>query len=346
MNFNVVQKKYEKIITNCILKFIIPKGIVLYGGYGRNEGSWITSKDQTLKPYNDFDILLVVNKQLSSDLLVKIKKDIKSHISIRWIDLTQIELKKLKKLKNSIYNYDLKNASKVLYGNTKLQSLMPNFKANEIPLKDIDVLFKTRIWTLVGCFEDKSFDNISGPKSMFFRNQMAKAVLACIDSYLILNKKYNFSYEKRVEIFLNNSEDSEYFDLVKWALKEKLRPKEYAMSSSDVKKMYFKVSEFFIKYFFIGLSKYYRHKIESEKDIERIYLYKPGNFIIRKLKNIVNGSGDFNAYMTILQFLCVMYLLNKNIKILNKIKLYSKKIGVYDESFDNIRLKISNLRLL
>lgn len=345
MEIDVVQKKYEKIITKCILKFILPEGIILYGGYGRNEGSWIIGKDQTLKPYNDFDILLVVNKQLSSDLLVKIKKDIKSQISIRWIDLTQIKVKKLKKLKNSIYNYDLKNASKVLYGNKKLRSLIPDFRANEITLRDVDVLFKTRIWTLVGCFEDKSFENISGPKSMFFRNQMAKAVLACVDCYLILNKKYNFSYKKRVDIFLNSSEDSEYFDLVKWALKEKLRPKETDMSSSDVKKKYFKVSEFFIKYFFIGLSKYYRYKIESEKDIERIYLYNFRNFIIRKLKNIANGLGDYNAYMTILQFLCVIYLLNNDIKILNKIKLYSKKIGVYEESFENIRAKISNLRL-
>ena len=65
---------------------------------------------------------------------------------------------------------------------------------------------------------------------------MAKAVLACVDCYLVLNKKYNFSYKKRVEIFLNNSEDMEYFDLVNWALNEKLRPQEFSMSSSDVKK--------------------------------------------------------------------------------------------------------------
>jgi len=345
MNVEFVQKKYEKIIVKCILKFVNPEGIFLYGGYGRNEGSWITGKDQTLKPYNDFDILLVVNKHLSSDLLVKIKKDIKSQISIRWIDLTQIKVKKLKKLKNSIYNYDLKNASKVLYGNKKLQNLIPDFKANEITLKDVDVLFKTRIWTLVGCFEDKSFENISGPKSMFFRNQMAKAVLACVDCYLILNKKYNFSYKKRVEFFLNNSEDLEYFELVNWALNEKLRPQECSMSSSDVKKMYCRVSKFFIKYFFIGLSKYYNCTIENEKDIERIYLYQPRNFLVRKLKNIMSGSGDFNAYMTILQFLCVIYLLNNNVKIFNKIKLYSKKIGIYEKSFENIRTKISNLRI-
>jgi len=132
--------------------------------------------------------------------------------------------------------------------------------------------------------------------------------------------------------------------LVNWALNEKLRPQECFMSSSDVKKMYFKVSDFFIKYFFIGLSKYYQQTIRSEKDIERIYLYKPRNFIIRKLKNITNRSGDFNMYMVIIQFLCVTYLLNNNEKILNKIKLYSKKIGVHEESFEKIRAKVSNLR--
>ena len=259
--------------------------------------------------------------------------------------MSQIRPNKLKKLKNSIFNYDLKNASKVLYGNKKLQNLIPDLKPSEIPLKDIDILFKTRLWTLVGCFEDTSFKNICGSKSIFFRNQMAKAVLASIDCHLILNQKYNFSYKKRVEFFLSNSEDIENFDLVNWALNEKLRPQKCSMSSSDVKKMYFKVSDFFIRYFFIGLSKYYQKTIRREKDIERIYLYKPRNFVIRKLKNIMNGSGDFNAYMVIIQFLCVIYLINKNVKTLNKLKLYSKKIGVYEESFEKIRLKISNLRI-
>ena len=109
--------------------------------------------------------------------------------------------------------------------------------------------------------------------------------------------------------------------------------------------MYSRVSKFFIKYFFIGLSKYYKCTIENEKDVERIYLYQPRNFLVRKLKNITSGSGDFNAYMTILQFLCVIYLLNKNEKTLNKIKFYSKKIGVYEKTFENIRTKISDLRI-
>ena len=100
MNFEVVQKKYEKIIVECILRFVRPAGIILYGGYGRNEGSWLVIDNQSPKPYNDFDILLVVNKQLNGDIIFKIKEHLKSKISIRWIDLTQIKLKKLKKLKN------------------------------------------------------------------------------------------------------------------------------------------------------------------------------------------------------------------------------------------------------
>ena len=139
---------------------------------------------------------MVVNKQLNNDLIIKIKKHIKSCISIRWIDLSQIRLNKLKKIKNSIFNYDLKNASKVLYGNKKLQNLIPNLKPSEIPLKDIDILFKTRLWTIVGCFEDTIFKNLYGSKSIFFRNQMAKAVLACVDCYLVLNKNITLVIRK------------------------------------------------------------------------------------------------------------------------------------------------------
>ena len=345
MNVTVIQKGYEKIIVNCILKFLLPEGIILYGGYGRNEGSWILRKGKKPEPYNDFDILLVVNKVVSSNLIAEIKHSIKSEISIRWIDLSQIKVLKLKKLKNSIYNYDLKYGSKILYGNEKLQSFIPDLKSNAIPLKDIDILFKTRIWTLVGCFDDNSFDQISGASSMFFRNQMAKSVLASVDSCLLLKQQYHHSYRQRVKIFLNTSNELEYFELVSWALNEKLRPQECDMSVSEVQKMYFNVAEFFLRCFFNGLSKYYKQTINNETDIERVYLYETRNFIKREIKNVLYGSGDHNAYMIILQFLCVRYLLNKDERTLKRIKFLANKIDIFDESFEGIRRQISILRL-
>ena len=251
MNITVIQKEYEEIIVKCILNFIRPQGIILYGGYGRNEGSWIFKNGEKPKPYNDFDILLVVTKEISSNLVNEIKKSIKSHIPIRWIDLSQIKTRKLKKLKNSIYNYDLKYASKILYGNEKLQSYISNLKSTTIPLKEIDTLFKTRVWTLMGCFEDNSFDEISGTSSMFFRNQMAKSVLASVDCCLLLKRQYHYSYKQRIKIFLKDYNESEYFELACWALEEKLRPQDYDMSKSEVKEMFSKVANFFIKSFFI-----------------------------------------------------------------------------------------------
>jgi hypothetical protein len=144
---------------------------------------------------------------------------------------------------------------------------------------------------------------------------------------------------------LNISNDLEYFELVNWALNEKLRPQECDMSVTEVKKMYLKVSEFFMKSFFNGLSKYYKQTINSETDIEKVYLCNTRNFIKRQIQNILYGSGDHNAYMIILQFLCVRYLLIKDERTLKRIKFLSNKIDIFDESFENIRIKISNLRL-
>ena len=50
MDIEITQKKYEKIIVKCILKFVNPEGIFLYGGYGRNEGSWLIEKDKLQNP--------------------------------------------------------------------------------------------------------------------------------------------------------------------------------------------------------------------------------------------------------------------------------------------------------
>lgn len=60
---------------------------------------------------------------------------------------------------------------------------------------DLDILYKTRMWTLLGSWSGP-FRDIEGEDARFFRNQMAKCVLAACDMILIKNRAYSTSYKR------------------------------------------------------------------------------------------------------------------------------------------------------
>ena len=62
----------------------------------------------------------------------------------------------------------------MFFGDEKFMRHIPSMEAQSIPLKDIETLYKTRIWTLVVLFHI-SFEKCQEDE-MLFRNQMAKCV--------------------------------------------------------------------------------------------------------------------------------------------------------------------------
>ena len=83
----VLNSDIEKIIkislTNLNKDNII--SIYLYGGYGRGEGSWVIEEINELrevKPYNDYDIALIVKKKIPLHSLRKLESELKKYIDI------------------------------------------------------------------------------------------------------------------------------------------------------------------------------------------------------------------------------------------------------------------------
>jgi hypothetical protein len=50
---NDISKKHPYVIA-----------VILYGGYGRNEGGWLVERNGSYKPYNDYDIYLWLKKKI------------------------------------------------------------------------------------------------------------------------------------------------------------------------------------------------------------------------------------------------------------------------------------------
>jgi len=324
--------------------------IYLYGGYGRDEGSWVLEQENgktTAKPYNDYDIALIVKSKFSHAELRELENEIKKKVEVKWVDLSQYTALNLKLFKPTIKNYDFKYASKWIYGDKNVLANIPEMDSSLITLKDVEILYITRLWTLVGSFPKDGLVAMPRVEEMFFRNQMAKCILAIVDNLLVVNKAYDASYKKRVEILPSHTSDSELIELAKWALDEKLFPKSLGMDASEIESLYRKVNKLFFKYFYSTLSSYYKAGIERPEDMDKHIIYNPIDMAKRLVKKIVfkDKRGELNMHLSILQGYLAYYYFDMSESQTKKIQVVmAEKFDFNSSCIDEIRLKVAELR--
>jgi hypothetical protein len=281
----------------CILKNRV-KAIILYGSYGREEGAFFIDKKGEIRTYNDFDIIIVPSSFIHHNEIGMVSEVLSNNLDVKWIDISQKTVQDLTKLKASIFNFDLKYGSTVIWGDEQILDNIPAFKSCELSLKDAETLYFTRIWTFLGSLPLNAFKTgVSNDNARFFRNQMAKAVFAIVDILLLQNKSYHSSYIKRAELISElHSNNQTLSNLVKWALDEKLRPKSIKMSALEVFELYGCVSNIFLTEMYFVLGKFYKRNITSTKDIEAAMRFSLCEMIIIiksaiKNKKITHSNG-------------------------------------------------------
>lgn len=342
------------IILNGLMDLNGIDACLLYGGYGREEGSWIINSDGTCLPYNDYDILLVLKNKISKEIIELLRKKMAQEIGIRWIDIGQKTPKELQKLRPSIYNYDLKYASKVIQGDPSILDFIPEIDVAKLPLKEGETLFFTRLWTFLGSLDEKGFsvDRV-GEESRFFRNQMAKAVLAVTDVLLLQKRAYHPSYKERVNR-LNKfyPERKDISELAEWALEEKLFPKAPDMTADEIKKLYQKVHHHFFSEMYCILTKYYSRKVDNPKEIER-YLKWGAVTLIKRIGWIALRK-NMNWERIIAVNLAQCYIttaFNNDTNYENFLQMGISYIRYFDKSFaensswDEARVRVAKLRM-
>jgi hypothetical protein len=340
------------IIKDC-LAFNNTIAIIIYGGYGRDEGSWIFDSPTQCRPYNDYDILLISKEKILSQRLSSIGEEIKQAIGIRWIDLGCKTIPDLQKMQPSIYNYDLKYASKVIYGDMNFRDFIPSMDSSTLPLREIETLYFTRLWTLLGSIDENGFstDSCDGEKVRFFRNQMAKAILAIVDVRLLQIGKYHYSYNERVKrVCEYDSQNKTLVEMSKWALAEKLCPQASSMTKEEIQKLYNKVHQIYFEEMFKGLSKYYKSKIENTIHIERKLKWSPLNLMKRIGWLILRQNNDRENSISLKvaqSYIACAHSANYNDYMQRGIKAIKKIDPNFseDSTWDEARLKIASLRL-
>ena len=203
--------------------------------------------------------------------MLETKQKLADNLDVRWIDLSQKKVAKLKRLKPLILNYDLKFGSSVIWGNPNVLDNIPPFEPHHITLIDAEILYFTRMYAFLGSLNDDAFSNgLEAESARFFRNQMAKAILALVDTLLIQTKSYDSSYRRRVANFAEQyPQKKELVELSTWALDEKMNPKDPAMGAEDVTSLYQQVLTLYRTEMFVALSKLYKREIRSTDKLVR-----------------------------------------------------------------------------
>ncbi len=326
-------EKDMKLITSTILdNFEKIETILLYGGYGRDEGAWIYMETGEVVPYNDYDILVISENRPSISKINLIREELAKKIGIRWVDIDFMTMNHVMRMKNTIKNIDIIYGSKIIYGNSDVFEASPNLNPQKIGFYDIEQLYFTRMWTLFGSW-DGLFRDLGKNEAIFFRNQMAKAILAAVDVLLIKKNQYNYSYVKRIQLFKDGIQsDAKVYKYAEWALSEKLSPSNDDLTEIEMRNIYNDVYKIYREAMMNAMG--WKWIFFGKPYLTRFYFYLNPYYFTRLIyRRYLNRSKVLSNRIKVKlaeNFLFVAYYdgFNKE-KYLKKVKLYLNKLG-YD----------------
>ncbi len=113
-----------------------PAGILL-GGYGRGEGTPFVNPDDSQTPFNDYDLIVVVER-LSPAIRQKfqsLEKQLTAELGLP-VDLCPYQNSHLRRCEFSLLNYEMKYGHKVVWGDEKVLDAMPDYPHDAIPLAE------------------------------------------------------------------------------------------------------------------------------------------------------------------------------------------------------------------
>lgn len=344
-----------KIKTEILSKRIIenmretPLAIYLVGGYGRGEGAWYED-EEGLHPYNDFDLAVITDTPLSHEKTETLRKELAKEVGIKWVDIDYYSVGKLFSLTPTIHNVDLLEGCSLIYGEDVIKTYNIRIDKKKIGKEDIIKLYRTRMWTFLGSW-DGAFRNLNVEESRFFRNQMAKAVLAANDMRLVNLKEYTTSYRERAKIIMNEfKDDASIYELTEWAIKEKLRPSSTEITKNGMERLYFCVKDDFLKAFQTSMGDDADYFLDPTKT-QRYYLFHTRIYLshfyqlLKHRRSVVKRSMDI--------FYAMNYVFHANqygkinegmIKKASNLLMKHGYIHQPDYNWDELRLLTANAR--
>ena len=340
------KKEFDLIKRYVVDKEII--SVILYGGYGRNEGAEYLDEKGNKRLFNDIDLLLIVKNKLPSKTINNFKRKLLNEINITWIDFTQYTISQLKRSNKSVFFYDLKYSSTILNGDKNILSNIPNFSNKKIEYNEIKILFTSRIWCFLGCFDEKGIGPLNGFKSAFFKNQISKAIFGIIDSILISENCYVTNYREKKELYMKDYASkypllTQYID---FAFENKFSPNGAPINKNQTDKIYKDVSSQFLIIMSQILGKINGKKISSGFDLVSLFKNNLRSNLKSTLFKILNNERQDELNILICRIFTLYCIFDEKyneyaLKYFNKI---SNKNTLKEFDFDFIRSNIVILK--
>ena len=296
-----------EIIKNEILKKISGiECIILGGGFGRGEGSVIVNKSK-IQPINDYDIYVITNYKVDAVKIKLIRLKLISLIKIRQIDIEFKTKNDLRFSKKSVANYDLKYASKLIYGNPETLNTIPDFKSNKILLSESLIPLNLYIISIIQSYPQ----NDTAENDFWGKQQISKSVLGWSMAILISEGKYHPSYIIRQKLFKDLANNNEMVDLVDFATDFKIKP--VLNSKIDWNELWFKNLNIHLSTLDKIYSKYYNKKINNIFDIIDCIKMNHRN-ILKKIYGFITNNKVYKnrENLTIIELLILSYINQRN----------------------------------
>jgi predicted nucleotidyltransferase len=203
------------------------EGIVLVGSFGRGEGGVQLTPDG-LRAVNDYDLIIVVNKPLERSALKELSSRLARELAVDFVDIGVLLRSELTKLEPTVFNFDLKHGSQVLFGDRDLLQKVPHFEEADLPpWEGLQLLFNRTAGLLSAVSGAQGSTTIQIGEPSYFANQVVKALVSCGDSVLIIKGLYHHLCRVRAErldaiLSTDNIASAADWDLVRKAYSEKL----------------------------------------------------------------------------------------------------------------------------
>lgn len=211
-------KKVEqdlRVIKEIIIKRVNPVSIILFGGFGRGEGSFEKVNGKIL-PLNDYDIYVVVKKKVPDNALEKIGlecskaigrggKEFAEHSSSIYdrneffhVDVRCLQYSQLSRMKKINRTYELKYGSTVIYG----EDARKKIKISSLPLSEAFRYLINPACHLLLCMDSRRLKGkFKKDEEMFAMHHINKAYLAIASSLIISAGKFSPTYRGTASLF-------------------------------------------------------------------------------------------------------------------------------------------------
>ena len=246
--------------------------LFLVGGLGRGEGG-VLFEDNKIQVVNDYDLHMITRIGMGSQKVADVSEKLSKAINVKAIDVFVQPVYASIMLRNTQYCYDLKHGSLLLYGNKKIFNVIPS--SEKISKTEIEKLLFIRSWCFLGPIEQNFFEGkpLSKTETFFLSQQLAKALLALEEAWLIYQNDYCSLYSEKLHRIKKYCKDYKALEYFEWATNFKLRPS-YTVNKNPIEH-YFEIKEIFFQKMLAIINGAYNKNFSNWLDYSNWYLKRP-----------------------------------------------------------------------